>query len=100
MRKQKLPLGAINYSSCSFVVSFALDWAFTRGEKREDSEGERRRGLIVQFCQLQMGERESTADLRSSLPPYLLNTGPGPCSVLPLRLVFRNNAIPCLATTV
>ena len=64
MRKQKLPSGAINYSSCSFVVSFALDLAFTRGEEREDSEGERRRGLIVQFCQLQMGERE-----RGKAPP-------------------------------
>ena len=29
MRKQKLPWGAINYSSCSFV-SFALDLAFAR----------------------------------------------------------------------
>ena len=54
MRKQKLPWGAINYSSCSFV-SFALDLAFARGIKEQlGSEG---RGLIAQFCQLQMGER-------------------------------------------
>ena len=39
MRKQKLPWGAINYSSCSFV-SFALDLAFARGIKEQlGSEG-------------------------------------------------------------
>ena len=55
MRKQKLPWGAINYSSCSFV-SFALDLAFAR-ERDKRGEG---RGLIAQFCQLQMGERRPT----------------------------------------
>ena len=57
MRKQKLPWGAINYSSCSFV-SFALDLAFARGIKEQlGSEVRGGRGLIAQFCQLQMGER-------------------------------------------
>ena len=37
MRKQKLPWGAINYSSCSFV-SFALDLAFAR-ERDKRAEG-------------------------------------------------------------
>ena len=76
MRKQKLPWGAINYSSCSFV-SFALDLPFARGIKEQLGGG-----LIAQFCQLQMGESEkrgtAAADLGSSLPPHLLNSG-GDC---------------------
>ena len=52
MRKQKLPSGAINYSSCCSFVSFALDLAFRRREDRRGRERGRRRGLIAQFCQL------------------------------------------------
>ena len=43
MRKQKLPWGAINYSSCSFV-SFALDLAFARERGIKEQLGSEVRG--------------------------------------------------------